>query len=484
MKKLHKIQKHPGELRFVMRDMMSEKNLESRLRNAVVGVEASVPLLDGRYSPGVNFDNAATTPPLCAVMQRVSEFSAWYSSVHRGTGYKSMLSSNLYEEGRVYVQEFVGADPQRDVLIYTKNTTEAIGAVANLYRQTHADAVVLSTEMEHLANDLPWRYGLRPVFVRVDEDGRLDLNDLEENLRRWQGKVKLVTVTGASNVTGYVNPVHRIAELAHLHGAEILVDGAQLVPHASFDMRPHSSIEHIDYLVFSAHKMYAPFGVGALIGPKRAFTRETPHLQGGGAVRLVGREFVQWDDPPYREEAGTPNVIGVAALLAAIEALRSLRMDVIHRREQQLLDYITRGLAQVPQLRLFGMGAPTEEKVSIVSFALPGLEHRLVAKILSYEFGVAVRSGLFCAHPYVQRLLGMTQEDVRYYQTHPEAAFPGLVRVSLGLYNTRQEADVLLCGVRQIAAHPEAYARKYREENAADAYERQPFFYPFKRQLP
>lgn len=462
---------------------MKEKSLEKRLRHAVVGVEETVPLLDGRGARGINFDNAATTPPLCAVLQKVTEFSAWYSSVHRGTGYKSMLSSNLYEEGRSYVQSFVGADPQRDVLIYTKNTTEAIGIVANLYRQVHADAAVLSTEMEHLANDLPWRYGLRPVYARVKEGGRLDLEDLEDKLRRMQGKVKLVAVTGASNVTGYVNPVHKIAELAHLYGAEILVDGAQLVPHCPFDMQPHSSVEHIDYLVFSAHKMYAPFGVGALIGPKRAFRRETPRLQGGGAVRLVGRDFVDWDDPPYREEAGTPNVIGVAALLAAIEALQGLRMDVIHQREQRLLSYIERGLAQIPDIRLFGC-APGGEKVSIVSFALPGLEHRLLAKILSYEFGVAVRSGLFCAHPYVQRLLAMTQEEVRYYQAHAELAFPGLVRVSLGLYNTEAEADVLLQGVREIAAHPEAYARKYREENTAAAYEAQPFFYPFKRQLP
>lgn len=462
---------------------MSEKSLEKWLRGAVAGVEEAVPLLDGRYVKGVNFDNAATTPPFCAVLQKVTEFSAWYSSVHRGTGYKSMLSSNLYEEGRAYVQAFVGADAERDVLIYTKNTTEAIGVVANLYRQRHADAVVLSTEMEHLANDLPWRCGLRPAYARVDADGRLDLNDLEEKLRRFKGKVKLVTVAGASNVTGYVNPVHQIAELAHLYGAEILVDGAQLVPHAPFDMRPHSSVSHIDYLAFSAHKMYAPFGVGALIAPRRAFARATPHLQGGGAVRLVGRAFVDWDDLPYREEAGTPNVIGVAALLAAIETLRTLRMDVVHQREQRLIDYIARGLAQVPGIRLFGC-APGGEKVSIVSFALPKLEHRLIAKILSYEFGVAVRSGLFCAHPYVQRLLGMTEEEVRYYQAHPEIAFPGLVRVSLGLYNTQQEADALLAGVREIAAHPEAYARKYREENAAAAYEQQPFFYPFKRQLP
>lgn len=463
---------------------MINETLAKKFRRSVVGAEAEAPLLDGDYVTAVNFDNAATTPPFCSVMRELNKFAPWYSSVHRGTGYKSMLSSDVYEDGRAYIKSFVGADQKEDCLIYTKNTTEAINILANAFQQTHPDAVVMSTRMEHLANDLPWRDKFRMDYVCVDQEGRLDLNDLERKLKHHQGKVKLVAVTGASNVTGYVNPVHAIAELVHRYGAEIMVDGAQLVPHRAVDMKSHNSNQHLDYLVFSAHKMYAPFGLGVLIGPERSFHCFQPHLKGGGAVKLVTPEFVDWDDPPYREEAGTPNVMGVAAMLKAVRQLKRLDMRLIHAHEQEMIDYIIEGIKRAPGISLFGCSKKASEKVSLISFTLPEMPHRTIARILSYEYGIAVRSGLFCAHPYVQHLLGLTKEDIHYYQAHPELPFPGLVRVSLGLYNQYAEADRLIEGVCEIARHRESYIKKYQQIDHMPLYKNSPLLNPVKRQLP
>lgn len=463
---------------------MQKEEFERKFRNSVVGVNEQAPLLNGAYTTAINFDNAATTPPFCSVMREINRYAPWYSSIHRGTGYKSLLSSDLYDEGRRHIKAFVGADAKEDCLIYTKSTTEAVNILADALYQSDPEAVVLSTQMEHLANDLPWRDRFRVDYARVDDAGILDIGDMERKLAKYQGKARLVAVTGASNVTGYVNPVHQIAEIAHRYGAEILVDGAQLVPHCAVDMKKHSSAEHLDYLVFSAHKMYAPFGVGVLIGPARPFRKGAPLLKGGGAVRLVGRDFVDWDDPPYKEEAGTPNVMGVAALLKSIRCLKRYDMGRIHAYEQGLINYIVKGIRNVPGIRLFGCAKDTREKVSIISFTLPDMHHRMIARILSYEYGIAVRSGLFCAHPYAQRLLGLTDEAVQYYRSRPEAPFPGLVRVSLGLYNQYEEADILIRGIHDIAENRASFIKKYQQIDHSPAYAKSPLLNPSQRQLP
>lgn len=438
--------------------MMSEAS--ARFRNLVVGTDTKVPLLNGRFVTAINFDNAATTPPLCSVMRRIHEFAPWYSSIHRGTGYKSIFVSEIYEETRQTIKNFVNAGSE-DVVIYTKNTTEGINMLAHILWCKDKKQVVLSTGMEHLSNDLPWRARFAIDYVSVDEWGRLSVGSLEERLRHYAGRVKLVTVTGASNVTGYITPIHQIAKLAHKYGAKILVDGAQLVPHCPVDMKSHDTPGHIDYLVFSGHKMYAPFGLGVLIGPKESFSQAEPFLQGGGAVNLVGRDFVEWDDSPYKDEAGTPNPMGVVALAAAIKTLGDIGMEAIHEYEKDLIHYAIRELSRIPGVRLYSRTTESERRVSLISFAMTGIEHRLLAKILSYEAAVAVRSGLFCAHPYVETLLGMTHEDLEYYHKNPAASVPGLVRVSFGLYNNRHEIDIMLDVLDWVARNKQYCVEKY-----------------------
>ncbi|VBB06983.1 aminotransferases class-v pyridoxal-phosphate attachment site [Lucifera butyrica] len=439
---------------------MRDEKLAAYLRTLVVGVDTVVPLVNGKKVTAINFDNAATTPPFVSVLKSVEDFAPWYSSIHRGSGYKSVLSSEIYEETRDAVKNFVKAGGQ-DVVIYTKNTTEAINMLAYLLRQEDGDQVVLSTDMEHLANDLPWQSQLAVDYVRVDRFGNLCLDDMEAKLKKYSGKVKLVTVTGASNVTGIINPVYRIATLAHAYGARILVDGAQWVPHCPVDMKPEDSPEHIDFLVFSAHKMYAPFGIGILIGPQAFFAQFPPVYQGGGDVRLVSRQMIEWQQPPAKNEAGTPNIMGVVALLAALKTLTGIGMSTVRNYERDLIHYALGGLSRLSGVTLYGWENNRQERVSLCSFTVQGIHHKLLAEVLSYEAGIAVRNGLFCAHPYVENLLQLSAEKLDYYHCHPEVPLPGMVRMSLGLYNNYAEIDKFLEALRWAIANKEYCRSQY-----------------------
>jgi selenocysteine lyase/cysteine desulfurase len=310
------------------------------------------------------------------------------------------------------------------------------------------------------------------------------LTDLEDKIKKYQGKIKLVSVTGASNVTGYVNPIYQIAQLVHKYGAKLLVDGAQLVPHFPMDMKSYESQEHIDYLVFSAHKMYAPFGIGVLIAPKETFKGKEPIYKGGGAVSLVSHKFVEWDTAPYKEEAGTSNAMGVVALVAAIKKLEQIGMKTVYEHEKELFDYMFSQLEAVKGLEIYRCAAKGEERIGIISFVLPEIHHAQLAKMLAYEAGIAVRSGLFCAHPYVERLLGLTEKDLCYFQKHPEVPFPGLVRVSLGMYNNCGEIDIFIKTLRTIAGDVNKYQQKYAAIDKKEAETGSRISYMPHRKLP
>jgi cysteine desulfurase/selenocysteine lyase len=237
---------------------------------------------------GVYSLSAASTPCLASVHRLVNQYLPFYSSVHRGTGFKSKISTHFFEKCRSAVLKFVGADETLNVAIFVKNTTDAINKLARRFPFTDERNVVLTTGMEHHADDLPWRaFAPKTVHVNITEDGQLDMQDLDAKLEEYKDKVALVAVTGASNVTGFINPIHDIAKKAHRVGAKIFVDCAQLVAHRKVDMKPENDDEHIDYLAFSAHKMYAPLGVGVLVGPKSVFDQGIPDIQGGGAVAYV-----------------------------------------------------------------------------------------------------------------------------------------------------------------------------------------------------
>lgn len=418
-------------------------------RELFVGLETLVPLAKGGAVPAINFDNAATTPPLKKVMNDINQFVPYYSSIHRGAGYKSVLSSQIYEQARKTVLQFVGGQSEQNTVIFVKNTTEAINKLSYRLWNPQKKEVVLTTWMEHHSNILPWRDKFQVDYVEIENHGGLSLEDLERKLQRYKGAVKLVAVTGASNVTGIINPVQHIAEIAHRYKAKILVDAAQLAPHGPIDMRPDHSPDHIDFLAFSAHKMYAPFGTGVLVGPKQVFEQESPEYKGGGTVRVVTKDRVIWDDPPHKEEAGTPNVLGVVALVSAIETLNSLGMKRVLKQDERLLHYAQKKLERISGIELY---TPLSvARIGVIPFNIAGMHHEKVAEILSGEGGMAVRTGCFCAQPYVQRLLRISDQDMEKFIINPHLPRPGLVRISFGLYNTREEIDQTIALLQEIA---------------------------------
>lgn len=422
-----------------------------KYKNLVAGINEKVPLSQGGFAKCINFDNAATTPPFISVLNEINNFAPWYSSIHRGAGYKSKISSNYYECARNIILDFVGGSKDKDTVIFVKNTTEAINKLSNRFCDDKKNTVVLSTWMEHHSNDLPWRNKYIVDYIDMDQQGKLSINDVKKKLDKYKGKVKLIAVTGASNVTGYINPVHHIAKLAHKYGAKILVDGAQLIPHDSFNMKSHDSLEHIDFLAFSAHKMYAPFGIGVLICPKKIIEKGAPDYSGGGTVDVVTHNIVKWAEAPHKDEAGTPNIMGVVALVAAIKTLKSIGMDNIYNHESKLLSYGINRLKEVPNIEIYCDSNLNSRQIATIPFNIKGLHHEYIANILSKEAGISVRNGCFCAQPYIQRLLNIDEKNAENYIGDSHETRPGMIRISMGLYNEHREIDILVNKLKEIA---------------------------------
>lgn len=413
----------------------------------LLGDDLPVPCIDGKEHPYLNLDSAASTGALPEVARRVHEFLPWYSSVHRGAGYKSRRATAAYEEARAAALAFAGRSPEgSDVAIICRNTTEAINHLAYRLRLAPGD-VVVTTVVEHHANLLPWARTCQRRFVECGPDGTFEPAAVVAALSRAP-RPRLLAVTGASNVTGWLPDLGAIIPAAHDLGVPVLVDAAQLAPH-----RPLPATA--DFLAWSGHKMYAPFGAGVLVGPRTAFTTGDPFLAGGGAVDLVDLDEVIWTDPPEREEAGSPNVVGAVALHAAIGELGRIGWDAVASHDRALSARLRTGVVGIPGVRLLGPG-PEVETLPVATFVVEGVPHALVAARLSAEFGIGVRHGCFCAHPYLMRLLGLSEAEVDEYRAAVRAGdrsrLPGAVRASAGLGTDLSDVDRLLSAVAEIAS--------------------------------
>jgi selenocysteine lyase/cysteine desulfurase len=427
----------------MLRDLLTLQAAPVRL----IGADTVVPCLDGRPRRYVNLDYAASTPVMAAVWDAVEAFVPWYSSVHRGSGLKSQVSTAAFEDARDTVAEFVGARAG-DAVVFVRNTTEAINVLS---AALPAGTRVLSSAVEHHSNMLPWRrHDLRLLpFTRSPDEL---LNAYERALRTARPRIDLVAVTGASNVTGEVWPAAELAELAHAHGAQLFVDAAQLAPHRRIDMVGAG----IDFLALSGHKLYAPFGAGALVGDERRLREREPLLQGGGAVELVTPDDVIWADAPERHEAGSPNVVGAVALAAACRALLSLGMETVEAHERDLSAYLWSALPSVPGLRRLTLWPDEADRVGVATFNLEGYRHPLLAAVLSAEHAIAVRHGCFCAHPLMTRLLDIPDREVERLagalRAERRPALPGAVRASIGLGTTPHDIDRLIDALHEVAA--------------------------------
>lgn len=418
----------------------------------VVGASLSVPLVTGDRVRYANLDYAATAPALVSVAERVTQYLTFYSSVHRGAGWPSVVSTGLYEKSRQTVAEFVGARAT-DVAVFTRNTTDSLNLLASVVPE---GCHVIHLDAEHHGNLLSWERCERTV-VPVRRDLQQTLDALEAALaaaarRADRGAVPaLVAVTGASNVTGEAPPLTHIVALARRYGARVAVDGAQLVPHRRVDMEALD----IDYLAFSGHKMYAPYGSGALIGRRDWLDEGAAYLRGGGAVHEVDRSGTDWAEAPARHEGGTPNLLGAIALAAACEELAALPEGSLQEHERALRGRLEAGLAELPDVRMLRIWPNDEvDRVAVVGFTVQGRDPQRVATYLSAEHGIGLRHGRFCAHQLVSVLAPLDGT--------PSVSVPQALRASLGVGSTAYDVDRLINALRQLTVTGEFwnYARE------------------------
>lgn len=403
----------------------------------------------GQEKRYINFDNAATTPPFKGVIDSLTEYMKYYSSVDRGVGYKSFISSKIFEDSRENIMEFLGASSSKGyTAIFDENTTHCLNMIARMIIKDKSD-VVICTRMEHHSNDLPWRRYATIKYVDVDEKGKLNKNEFEELSYKYRDRLRVITVTGASNVTGYINDIYDIASIAHKYNALIVVDGAQLVPHKNISVCNEDSSKSIDFISFSAHKMFAPFGIGVIIGRKDIVERCEPMMPGGGTVDIVGRNVVFWEHAPKKHEGGTQNIAGVVALDAAINEMRKIGFDVIEERERNLENYFTKNIQDIDGVKIYY--DPNEiNRVPVCTFGVEGYTHREVGSFLGDEKCIGVRTGCFCAQVYMKILMGLKDTDTFIYAIDKNLKSPGLIRVSLAFYNTTREIDYFMDSLYEL----------------------------------
>ena len=415
-------------------------------RQLFEGIEQPLTFNQGTSKAVIHFDNGATTPPLKRVVEAVYTGILHYGPIGRGTGLKGDYCTEAYEQSKRDILDLFGVGNQPDYsVVYVKNATEGFNLLASIVGR---EGMVLTTRMEHHSNDLPWRLQSDVLYADVDEMGRLRIDQVIYLFKKHRGRIKYLSVTGASNVTGYINPIHELAQIAHRYGAKIIVDGAQLVAHQEINLIGKTEEEAIDFIVFSGHKVYAPYGTGAIVGRFRKLSTQIPYMIGGGTVDWVKDETMKLTVSPEVYEAGSPNFLGAIALSTALKTLQMINYDEIKQHEKVLRNTLMRQLKQLERIILYGDTNEESERLAVIVFNVKGISCDVISERLAYDYGIQTRFGKFCAHPYVNRLITQnkngSQDLVPYYGEY------GMVRISLGLYNTLEEIDYFMTCMREI----------------------------------
>jgi cysteine desulfurase/selenocysteine lyase len=426
-------------------------------------VSRRVPVLGSGERELVYLDHAASTHPPESVLAAYVEFmQREYANVHRGTHLLSRKASERFDEAYYIVADFLGAELRKGAVCFTANTTTAIDLCSHVMAERPGK--VITTEMEHHSNELPHRKRGTTLRARVNDDGSLDLDHLEQLLTKHD--VKLVAVTAGSNVTGLMNDLPRIARMAHEHGALVLADAAQALARMKLDVKDFDHPEHIDFVAGAGHKAYAPFGAGFLYGPRALMDEAPPYVPGGGTAKQVTARGVEWLGAPDRHQGGTPNIAGVVAMARALLFLRDIGMDEIRNHEIHLTRRLLTGMEKIGGLTLYGPKDP-EKRLGVVAFNVNGVSEMMTAAILSEEGGLAVRSGRFCSHPYMDRLLASyhKSDSARMDASEGNAVPTGAVRASVGLYNNEADVDRLLEFIQRVREHK--WIGRYRTKGDA-----------------
>lgn len=398
----------------------------------ITSIRKDFPILSRKVygQPLVYLDNAATTQkPLCVLDAMRDEYLNVNANVHRGVHWLSQQATELHEQARQTVQQFIHAKSPAEI-VFTRGTTEGLNLVASTFAETFmqaGDEVILSV-MEHHSNIVPWQLqakkrGIVLKVIPMTDEGELIMDEYEE---LFTEKTKFVSITHVSNVLGTINPVQQMIAIAHAHGVPVMLDGAQSAPHFAVDMQ----LLDCDFFVFSGHKAYGPTGVGVLYGKEEWLDRLPPYQGGGEMISHVSFDKVTFERPPLKFEAGTPDYIATHGLAVALDYLSHLGMENIARHEQELTAYATHQLQQIDQLGIYGTSSA---KDAVISFHVGDIHPMDIGTLLD-RLGIAVRTGHHCAQPLMERL-----------------GILGTVRASFGLYTTKEEIDVLVAGIERVS---------------------------------
>ena len=399
----------------------------------ITKVRESFPILSRTVygKPLIYLDNGATTQkPLCVLDAMQEEYLNVNANVHRGVHWMSQQATDLHEAARETVRKFINACSTTEI-VFTRGTTESLNLVASSFVEgcmKEGDEVIVST-MEHHSNIVPWqlqeqRKGIVLKVIPMTDEGKLLLEEYE---KLFTDRTKLVSVTQVSNVLGTVNPIKEMIRIAHEHGVPVVVDGAQSVPHFAVDVQDLDC----DFLAFSGHKVYGPTGVGVLYGKEEWLDRLPPYQGGGEMIERVSFEKTTFERPPLKFEAGTPDYIATHGLATALDYVTSLGMDNILAHEQDLTRYALQQLREIEGMHIYGHRNDSGD--AVISFNVGDIHHMDLGTLLD-QLGIAVRTGHHCAQPLMDRL-----------------GILGTVRASFGLYNTREEVDALVAGIKRIA---------------------------------
>ena len=447
-----------------------------RIATDFIGLETSYPTAAGETTRRIYLDSTASTLMMGVAHRTMTAFLEHYANTHSLLHNSARLATRAYAWAHERILRFVQADPERYTCFFTgSGATAGINRMARVFRDLRPDKdTVLVSIMEHHSNDLPHRKHLGrvihlPVSMRSDGLGCVDTGELENLLKKERGRVNYVAITGVSNVTGIINPIEKIARLAHEHGALVLVDGAQMVAHIPVQVSGRDDpAEDVDALVFSGHKTYVPGSPGVVVARKEHLARLEPEEVGGGMVERVFTErYTVSPNFPDREEAGTPNIPGAVGLAAAIEVLDRIGMDFLAEEEGRLIDYALERFKAIPDVSIYGSTDTRNcPRAASISFNVEGVHHSLAAAILNDYHNIAVRNECFCAQPYViemipdQAAIYGSMSDEKLAEAHVPR--PGMVRASFGLYNTTGDADALAAALEDIIRRKDEYRPHYR----------------------
>ena len=452
-------------------------DLQEKIKSDFIGLDTIYKDANGNKTKRIYLDSTASTLMMGSAYRASQKFLKHYANTHSLMHFSAKIATKTYAWVHERILDFVKADPDEYICFFTGSGVTAgmnrIARVFNNYRPTRD--VVLVSIMEHHSNDLPHRkHGGEVIHIPVDTKtsnmGKVDMDQLEEYLIKYQDRVNYVSITGISNVTGIINPINEIARLTHKYGAYIIVDAAQLAAHVPIQMSGFSDVsKNIDALLFSGHKTYAPGSPGVVVVKKSIMETMSPDEVGGGMVdRVFPEKYFVSNRFPDREEAGTPNILGAVTLGAAIEVLDRIGMDKILKEDMEITNYTLEKMLAINDVVIYGdSNAVLCPRAGTISFNINGMNHGLVAAILNDYYNIAVRNECFCAHPYVEAMLELTHTDEmnevksKFDDTWHVEPWMGMVRASFGIYTKMEDIEKFIYALNEIVVDKERFINKY-----------------------